>query len=408
MNQMASPMDAGPDARVAPQRVMVIASLGWSLVNFRLDLMRRMLANGHQVTAVAPDLDDETRIRLHEAGIWTATVPMQRTGINPLADLATMNALRRLMRRLRPQVVIPYTMKPIVYASLAARLAGVPACHPLFTGLGYAFSDPKPRGKRRAVRNISIALHRLATPRVGTAFCYNEADRQDIRRYRMIPPGARLIEIPGSGVDTTRFVPAPLPDEIRFLFVGRMLRSKGVEDAVAAARLLRAQGVPVRLELLGPTDSNPDAVRPELLAQWQAAGDITCLGETRDVIPHLHRASVIVLPTRLREGVPRTILEAMACGRPVITTDAPGCIDTIEDGHAGLIVPAGDVAALARAMRSFIDDPSLAGRMGEAARRQVCARHDVNLINRMVLTAAGLEAQGRDRSGAAFSDEAAA
>lgn len=395
MNRMVPPFGGDSQAGVPSRRVMVIGSLGWSLVNFRLDLMRRMLANGHQVTAVAPDLDDGTRQRLDALGIRTAMVPMQRTGLNPLADLDTMNALRRLMRRERPDVVIPYTMKPIVYGAMAARLAGVPSCHPLFTGLGYSFSDPRPRGKRRMVRDLSIALHRLATGRVTLAFCYNEADRDDIRRHRMIPARARLVEIPGSGVDTARFAPAPvLPGPPVFLFVGRMLRSKGVEDAVAAARLLRAQGLPVRLELLGPADTNPEAIAPDVLACWHAAGDAVALGETRDVIPHLHRAHAVVLPTRLREGVPRTILEAMACGRPVITTDAPGCRETVADGRSGLVVPAGDVPALARAMRAFVDDPALAGRMGAEARRQVCARHDVDLINRMILTATGLEADG--------------
>lgn len=404
MNRMSAPIDIVP-----PQRVMMIASLGWSLVNFRLDLMRRMRANGHEVIAVAPDLDEETRARLQAEGIRTETVPMQRTGLNPLADIATMNALRGLMLRERPDVVIPYTMKPIIYGSLAARLAGVPACHPLFTGLGYSFTDPRPSGKRRVVRDIAIALHRLTTRRVRIAFCYNQADRRDIRRYGMIPPGAQLLDVPGSGVDTARFVPAPLPEGApRFLFVGRMLRSKGVEDAVAAARLLRANGMPVHLDLLGPTDSNPDAVRPEVLAAWQAAGDITCLGETRDVIPHLHRASVIVLPSRLREGVPRTILEAMACGRAVITSDAPGCSDTVDDGVTGLIVPPGDVAALARAMRTLAENPALVRAMGEAARRQVCLRHDVNLINRMILTAIGLEPEGGVPTASNQPDEVAA
>lgn len=399
MNRMVSPPGGHSQAGAAPRRVMVIGSLGWSLVNFRLDLMRRMRANGHHVTAVTPDLDGEIRQRLESLGIRTATVPMQRTGINPLADMATMEALRRLMRRERPDVVIPYTMKPIVYGAMAARLAGVPACYPLFTGLGYAFSDPRPRGKRRIVRDISVALHRLATGRVDLAFCYNDADRDDIRRHRMIPPDARLVGVPGSGVDTARFAPAPLPPGPPvFLFVGRMLRSKGVEDALAAARLLRAQGLPVRLELLGPTDSNPDAIAPELLARWQASGEAVVLGETRDVVPHLHRAHVVVLPTRLREGVPRTILEAMACGRPVITTDAPGCRETVADGRSGLVVPAGDVPALARAMGAFVEDPSLVRRMGAEARRQVCAHHDVDLVNRIILTATGLEAEGDSRA----------
>jgi len=375
--------------------VLIIAGLGWSLVNFRLDLMRRMLANGHRVLAAAPDFDAETEATLRAAGIEPVTVPMDRTGLNPVQDLKTLKALRRLIRTRRPDVILPYTMKPIVWGTLAARLEGHKRCYPLFTGLGYAFSDPDPRGKRRLVRRIAITLHRHALRDMRLGFYYNAAELHDLRRFGMVPVQARMIAIPGSGADTDRFTPQPMPVGVPvFLFIARMLRSKGLEDLLTATRALRAQGARFRVELLGPTDSNPDAIAEDTLRQWHAAGEVIWHGATRDVRPYLAKCHVLVLPTRLREGVPRTILEAMASARPVITTDAPGCGETVGDGEGGFVVPMGDPAALAAAMRRFLNDPTLAAQLGGQARARVCRNNDVHLVNRLLLTEMGLESGG--------------
>lgn len=383
-----------PAAGVRPRTVLVIAGLAWSLVNFRLDLMRRMRANGHTVLAAAPDFDDQNMDALRAEGIEPLTVPLHRTGLNPWHDLQTLRALRRVIRDRRPDVVLPYTMKPIVYGCLAAQGQPSVRCYPLFTGLGYAFSDPRPTGRRRMVRAVAIGLHRIATRRTRLAFCYNPAEARDLRRFRMVPARTRLVEVPGSGVDLDRHMPAPFaPGPTAFLFIARMLRSKGVEDLVAAARQLRAEGRVFRLDLVGPTDTNPDAVSQATLAAWQRDGDVVWHGETRDVRPFLRDCHVFVLPTRLREGVPRAILEAMACARAVITTDAPGCADTVRCGLDGVIVPMGDRAALAAAMRRFLDDPDLAVRMGAIGRDQVVRRHDVHAVNRLLLTQMGLEAE---------------
>lgn len=383
------------DRQIGAQRVMVIGSLGWSLVNFRLDLLRRMVANGHEVIAVAPDLDEETATALRAAGVRARAVQMQRTGLNPLRDMQTLRGLRDLMRDEAPDVVLPYTMKPIIYGSLAARLAGIDRCYPLFTGLGYAFSQDDPHGKRRAIRSLVIALHRLATRHIRQAFYYNQAERADIRRFRLLPRQASLVHVPGTGVDPARFTPTPPPEGVPvFLFVGRMLRIKGVDDLIAAARILRAEGLDFRLRLLGPTDSNPDALPEAALIQWQQQGDLEYLGATRDVRPYLADCAALVLPSKLREGVPRTILEAMASGRAVITSDAPGCGETVADRECGLVVPAGDIDRLADAMRQIIRNPDLATRMGAAARDRVCRHHDVHKINQLLLTRMGLEAEG--------------
>lgn len=387
MNFRPSPTDAGP----ARKKVLMIGSLGWSLVNFRLDLMRRMIANGHKVIAAAPDLEPANIGALRAEGIHPVSIPMERTGVNPLADMRTLRALRKLMRQARPDLVVPYTMKPIVYGSLAARLEGI-ECVPLFTGLGYAFCEDVPQGKRRMVRDVSVMLHRHATRDVRKAFYYNKAEARDIRRFRLVPSDAQLVPVPGSGVDTARFAPSDPPKgPPSFLFVGRLLRSKGVEDLLTAAKILRNSGLNPRIELLGPTDSNPDTLPLDSLEEWHDAGLLIYHGATRDVRPYLAGASVLVLPTKLREGVPRTILEAMACARPVITTDAPGCGETITDGESGFVVPVDNPRALAGAMRKFIDDPDSVMWMGEAARKLVTERNDVHKVNRLLLTQLGLE-----------------
>lgn len=380
-------------ARPAPRTVLVIGGFAWSLVNFRLDLMCRMVANGHRVIAAAPDIDLGTATVLRDAGIEPVSVPMQRTGLNPLNDIRTTKALYRLIRARNPDMIVPYTMKPIVYGALAARIAGNVPCYPLFTGLGYAFSEETPTGRRRAVRAVAILLHRFALRATELGFYYNAAELNDLRRFRMIPGGARMVAVPGSGADTARFVPSNMPpvSPVVFLFIGRMLRSKGLEDLRSAARRLREEGCQFRLELLGPIDSNPDGVDEASLRRWQANDELVWHGATHDVRPYLANCHVLVLPSRLREGVPRSILEAMACGRPVITTDAPGCGETVMDGEAGFVVPVGDSAALASAMRRFINDPRLALQLGANARKRVCCNNDVHLVNRLLLTEIGLE-----------------
>ncbi|WP_374301322.1 glycosyltransferase family 4 protein [Paracoccus sp. (in: a-proteobacteria)] len=373
------------------KKVVVIASLGWSLINFRLELLRRIMANGHDLLVLSPEIDEATAAALRAENIRFRQIPMSRTGVNPVSDVVTLQAILRILLREKPDLVLPYTMKPIVYGALAGRLAGVRTT-PLFTGLGYAFNDPAPAGRRRLIRDIVVRLHRLALRRVSIAFCYNDAEERDIRAFGLVPPHARLVRVPGSGVDTRHFAASEPPaDPVRFLFVGRLLKSKGAEILVEAARLLRAEGARFDLCLLGPTDSNPDAVPAETLAAWRTEGIADLPGATRDVRPWLREASVFVLPTMLREGVPRSILEAMSSGRAVITTDAPGCGSTISDGVSGFVVPVNDAAALAAAMRRFIEAPGLIARMGRAARAQVAANNDVHDINRLILTSIGLE-----------------
>ncbi|WP_298560358.1 glycosyltransferase family 4 protein [uncultured Aliiroseovarius sp.] len=384
-------------ANDAPKKAVVLGSLGWSLVNFRLDLIRRLAANGYEVLAAAADIDDETAQTLRDNGVRPCPISMDRTGTNPLRDLGTLWALVRFFQKEKPELVISYTMKPNIYGSLAAQIAGVPHRYALFTGLGYSFMEENPTGRRKRVRDLSILLHRVALRRIHGAFCYNSADRRDIRRFHLIPDRVPLHDVPGSGVDTRRFTETPVPQgRVKFLFIGRLLRSKGLLTLGKAAEILRAQGHECDIDILGPADSNPDAIDPDLFADWQKRGLVNWLGETRDVRPYLAKCSVFVLPTELREGVPRSILEAMSSGRAVITTDAPGCGEATQDGVSGMVFPQGDASALAQTMKRFIDDPTLATAMGHAAREHACRTYDVHLVNSILMQHMGVEPLDRD------------
>ncbi|QFS82441.1 N,N'-diacetylbacillosaminyl-diphospho-undecaprenol alpha-1,3-N-acetylgalactosaminyltransferase [Roseivivax sp. THAF40] len=387
--------DRTPSGTADRKRVVIIGSLGYSLVNFRLDLMRRFQANGYDVLALAAEIDPDTAAALDRNGIAHREIPMNRTGTNPFHDIRSLTALLRELRRARPDIVVAYTMKPIVYGCLAAQLASVPDRYALFTGLGYAFTEPNPTGRRRLVRTTTIWLHRMALRGITAAFCYNSADREDIRRFGLIPPKVALHDIPGSGVDTSRFAPTPVPaGPIKFLFVGRLLRSKGIAVLAEAAKKLKGEGLDFEIEILGPKDPNPDHISDRELEDWKAAGLIRHLGASDDVVPFIQNCSVFVLPTYLREGIPRSILEAMSCGRAVITTDSPGCGETIDDGVSGLVVPRGDAEALAGAMRRFVKEPGLAERFGQAARQKVCGTNDVHLVNAKLMHGMGIEIGG--------------
>ena len=379
-------------------KVAVVASLAYSLVNFRLELLRAVVAAGHEVVAVAPERDGEVERALAAIGVTLRTVPMARTGTDPLEDLRTLRALTRLFSREGFDVVLPYTMKPIVYGGLAARLARVPRRHALMTGLGTVYSPERQALRHRLLRRLSSALYRQALKGADRVFVYNAADEADILAERMLDAGSTLVRVPGSGVDLDRFE-ASMPPVARagarpvaptFLMIARLLREKGVGTYVEAARIVRARQPDVVFRLLGPFDANPTAIGRDELAAWVAEGAIVHDGETRDVRPHLRDADVFVLPSHYREGVPRTLLEAMAVGRALVTTDLPGCRDTVEEGINGFAVPPRDPAALAAAMMRFVEEPDLAVAMGTASRARAERLYDVRAINRLLLAEMGL------------------
>lgn len=371
-------------------RVVVVASLAYSLVNFRGQLLADMVAAGHEVIACAPDDDPLVRARLAGMGVALRRVPMARVGLNPLVDLGTLRSLVALLREERPDVVLAYTQKPIIYAGLAARLTRT-RFYAMVSGLGHVYGEDASPRMRLLRRGVSL-LYRAAVREARAVFVFNRDDRAEMLRHAIVAPAACVIQVPGSGVDITRFAATPPPPGPVFLMIARLLRAKGVDDYVAAARAVRALYPGARFRLLGPTDPGPDGVTASEIARWAEEGVMDYVGETRDVRPFLTEASVFVLPSWYREGLPRTILEAMASGRAVITTDRPGCRDPIDQGANGVVVPARDPAALAAAMERFCADPALAARMGAVARRLATERYAVERVNRLLLDTMELSA----------------
>ena len=302
-----------------------------------------------------------------------------------MRDVRTVRALTALYREIQPDVVLTYTIKPVIYGSLAARLAGVPRVCSMITGLGYSFGTTTWR--QRALNPIVRSLFRLALARNEIVFFQNPDDlRQFVESGLANDHQAVLVN--GSGIDLAHFSVAPLPEGAPvFLLSARLIWEKGVGEYVEAARTLKAEYPAARFRLLGPLDPNPAAVSRAQLDAWRAEGVIEYLGFADDVRPAIAAASVFVLPSSYREGTPRSVLEALAMGRAVITTDAPGCRETVKRGENGFLVPTKDSRALADAMETFLRDPGLVRRMGARSRAIAEEKYDVHLVNQVMMRA---------------------
>ncbi|MDR5899548.1 glycosyltransferase family 4 protein [Halomonas vilamensis] len=383
------------------RRFLLIAGSSYSLVNFRGPLVQALLKAGLEVHAAAPGLVDDptTRRQLEAWGVVTHDIPMQRTGLNPLRDLQTLQALYRLIRNIRPEIVLAYTIKPVVYGLLAAQLAKVPKRYALITGLGYAFAGQE-SGTRPLVFHSACRLYAAALRKADRVFFQNPDDEALFRELGLLTASVPSQVLNGSGVDMAHFTVAPLPEgPPRFLLIARLLGGKGVRQYISAARRIKQQHPEVMFQLAGDIDSNPDSVTQEELNGWVEEGVVEHWGWLTDVRPAIADCSVYVLPSYYREGTPRSILEAMAMGRAVITTDAPGCRETVLEGDNGYLVPVKDVDALVEAMQHFINRPALVKTMGRRSHEIAENRYDVHKVNAVMLQAMGIESPAlRDRT----------
>jgi glycosyltransferase involved in cell wall biosynthesis len=372
--------------------VAIITSIAFSIANFRGPLIRRMVDRGMTVYALAPDYDEETRAAVRALGADPVDISLDRTGLRPARDMADMVRLTATLRRLRPDLVFGYFIKPVIYGTLAARLAGIRRRYALVAGLGYVFTPDGSRDttKRRTLRSVASALYRVAFRLCDRVFLQN-GDDLEVLCGRGLLPRDKAVLISGSGVDLTQFRPGPpVVAPVTFVLVARLLREKGIVEYVEAARRIRASGSGARFLLVGDVDSNPGGLKREEVERWVAQGVIEWPGQVPDVRPWLAQSSVFVLPS-YREGKPRSTQEAMAMALPVVTSNAPGCRDTVEEGITGFKVPVRDDRALEAAMRRFIDDPGLIARMGQAGRAMAERVFDVHRINDAMLGAMRLD-----------------
>jgi glycosyltransferase involved in cell wall biosynthesis len=372
-------------------KIVIVASNTGSLIHFRGEMIREMRSRQHSVTALAPYDDGRTPAALAQMDVGFGVVPMSRTGLNPVEDLRTVAALASRIRRERPDVVLAYTAKPVIYGLVAARLARVPRRVAMITGKGSALSGGVGT-KRRLVAFALHSMYRTALRGADLVFFQNPDDMAYFRSRHLVAPDQRCVRINGSGVNLEAFPVTPLPDgPVTFLMVARLVRDKGVLEYVEAARRIRAAGHDAHFRLLGGLDSNPTGITQADIDDIASEGIVEYLGVTDDVPAVIAAATVIVLPSYIGEGVPRSVLEGMSMGRAVITTDEPGCRETVEVGRNGVLVPARDATALAQAMATFIEDPDRVAEMGAESRRIAEDRFDVHKVNHVILASMGLE-----------------
>ena len=377
----------GQRVRQASDRLTIVlnASHGLSLINFRGRLIERMLALGHEVHVTAPEFE-KVETALRSLGAIPHIVPLAKTGLNPLADIRYFRAIRSLLKTVKGDLSVSYTIKPNIWASLAAGSLGI-RCASMVTGLGYAFSEGGGT-KARLVGLAARALFRAATAANEVVVFQNPDDEADFIAAGCLGNPGKARRTNGSGVDLDYFSPSALPEQPIFLMIGRLLGAKGVREYGAAALQILSRRSDARFLLVGFSDGGPDSIGPGELDAW-IEGGVEYLGPLDDVRPAMRQASVFVLPS-YREGTPRSVLEAMAMARPIITTNVPGCRETVVEGSNGLLVQARDPAALAAAMESLIERPDLRAQMGARSLELCRSKYDVDKVTCTLLQHLGL------------------
>lgn len=367
-------------------RIAVLSSHTPSIFWFRMDMMKEFLSRGHEVFAIANEPEDEWRQRFLENGITYRQIKAERNSVDPRKDLGTIKSIKQVLKEVQPAKVFTFQAKTVIYGGIAAKQLGIKDVYPLIAGLGSLFL--KDDVKAKLLRRIMIAEYRMGLRSSAAVFFQNPDDEKTFRDYRIIQK-QRVQRLNGSGVNVERFQLMEMPKVFGFLCISRLIRDKGVYEYLQACREIRKRYPDVRCLLVGPYDSNPSALQPEDIQQFIDDGSVEYYGEQDDVQPYFAQCSVYVLPS-YREGTPKTVLEAMACGRAIITTDVPGCKETVRHGENGVLIPAKNVEALVEQMENMILHSDEAKRMGAAGRSIAEKTFDVRKVNKMICDTMGV------------------
>lgn len=378
-------------------KFLILSSFLPSVLNFRGKLLEAVHQKGYEIHIIAPDLPSfpTEHEKLLDLGYFIHEVSMQRTGTNPVADLKTLRSMYTLIKKIKPDYVLSYTIKPVIYGILAAWLARVPNRYALITGLGYAFQNVETQTKRSIFQKLVHGLYQQALSRSHKAFFQNPDDLKLFQDLKLLTVQTPTVVVNGSGVNVAEFNVLPLPltadqkNKISFLLIARLLGDKGVREYAEAAKIIKHKYPHAEFNLVGWIDENPSAIRQQELDQWVASNTLNYWGKLSDVRPAIAESSVYVLPS-YREGTPRTVLEAMAMGRAIITTDAPGCRETVIPGENGFLVEVKSVSSLVNAMQEFINNPALIEQMGQRSREIALHKYDVHQVSRHMIQEMGL------------------
>lgn len=378
-------------------KFLIICSHLPSILNFRGKLIEEIHKRGKEIHIFSPNLDEfNNEVKtIRKLGYHIHNIPMQRTGTNPAADIKTFLTMYKLIKKIQPEYILSYTIKPVIYGTLAAWLAQAPYRYALITGLGYAFQNVEHDSKRSVFQKLVHGLYQQALSRSHKAFFQNPDDLKLFQDLKLLNDRTPTVVVNGSGVNVADFNVLPLPAtadqkiKISFLLIARLLVDKGVREYAEAAKIIKHKYPHVEFNLVGWIDQNPAAITQQELDEWIAEKTINYWGKLSDVRPAIAESSVYVLPS-YREGTPRTVLEAMAMGRAIITTDAPGCRETVTDGDNGFLVEVKSVESLVKAMEKLILQPELIAKMGSRSREIALHKYDVHQVNAHMMQEMGL------------------
>ena len=343
--------------------------------NFRGDLVKKIIKAGYDVIITGPNRDNVEKVE--ELGAKFVEIPMNKNGVNPLKDFAYMNALRKLFKEEKPDVILGYTSKPVIYASMAGKLAKVPHKVAMVTGAGYAFTAKTKKAK--IIKLIMSVLYKIGFMCADAVIFQNTDDKEQFINEKLVRADKCKI-VNGSGVNMEKFSFEPYPEQMTFFMLSRVMYSKGIREYLEACEIVKAKYPDVRCMLLGACEGIQDSLSQEDLNTYINKGIIEHFGETDTVADYYKQCSVYVLPS-YREGTPRTVLEAMSMGRAVITTDAPGCRETVVNGETGFLVPIQNGQAVAEKMIEFIENPELVVTMGKKSNEFCKNKFDVIKVN---------------------------
>lgn len=361
-------------------KIAVLSSHTPSLFWFRIEMMQSFMEKGCEVIAIGNEDEDKWQKLFAEKGIRYIKASISRNGTNPINDIKTYKSLKEILKREKPDKIFSFQAKTVIYGNLAAYSVGIRDIYSLIAGMGSVFLSDSIKAK--LIRTILTSEYKMALKRAKSYFFQNEDDVNAFSKLGIIDR-EKVVMINGSGVNTEHFAPAPYPEKTGFLFIGRLIRDKGIMEYLDACRSVKKSHPDVRCLLVGPYDSNPTSLKEDDLKGYIDDGTVEYFGEQRDVRPYLEQCSVYVLPS-YREGTPKTVLEAMAMGRAVITTDAPGCRETVKDGVNGYLVPVKDSETIADKMEALINNPELMEDMGNKGRKIAEERFDVRLVNKTI------------------------
>ena len=374
--------------------IVIIGTVASSLYGFRADLIRELCKKGHIVYAFTSEYSQDDLQKIENLGAIPVTYELNRGGLNPLSDIVATYKLSQKIQEIKPDLVFSYFTKPVIFGTLAAKWAKVPKIIGMLEGLGYTFTD-QPEGispKTKLIRNVQVFLYRIALPYLDQLIFLNPDDPIDLlEKHNLHVKSVNILGGIGLNLQTYPYRPISKPPiKLNFLFIGRLLKEKGIHDFIAAIKLVKQQYPDTTFTVLGAVDkSNLGALSEEEVSNLIQAGTIEYPGHVDNIQEWIVKSDVFVLPS-YREGVPRSTQEAMAIGRAVITTDVPGCRETVIDGVNGFIVPRWNPEKLAEKMIYFIENPEKIQLMGEASHKIAIEKFDANKVNQKLIDFLGL------------------